>query len=72
MPFAKAAGEILQYQAEIIFNSRDGMVDINAIGEKAIEKHYYIIRTLIGSGNKGDELSRFVTGDKNITLGERA
>jgi hypothetical protein len=67
----QAMDAILQSQAEIISKASDSTTDINAIGGKAIEKHYYRIHTLLNAEDKCDELSMFVTGDKNIPLGNR-
>ncbi len=68
---ANATESIYEAQRRVIAEAEGSTIDLKAIGEKAIENHYYAIKKLIESNSHGNELSYFLTGDKTITLGER-
>ncbi|WP_334187626.1 hypothetical protein [Noviherbaspirillum sp.] len=68
---ASVTEKIYDAQARIISETMGSAIELKAIGEKAIENHYYTAKNLIESKSPGNGLSYFVTGDKTITLGER-
>lgn len=65
-----AMESILNAQAEIISETKGNNIDLNAIGDKAIGKHYQRVDRLIAP-KKDDKLSYLVTGDRSISLGDR-
>lgn len=67
----KAKEKISEAQRITIAKAKGSSIDLKAIGEKAIENHYYTAKKLIDRNSDFDELSYFVTGNKSIALGER-
>ncbi|MGH8491957.1 MAG: hypothetical protein ACRERR_02450 [Moraxellaceae bacterium] len=67
----KAKERISEAQRITIATAKGSSIDLKAIGEKAIENHYYTAKRLIERNGEIDELSYFVTGSKSILLGER-